>query len=159
MKESDLKESLKNSEQALSVDAVAKLATFERDGRSLTVFITKSFRKRCRKEGVWMQPQLLSTLGNAAYAFDPADARSPGGRDGIFLLTREHRPPNNMMTRIFDQFLDKPGSDAAALGERFGKPLTELIPVRLVSHHMRLLGVMVRDGDSDRLILVDLDRS
>ena len=33
MKESDLKESLKNSEQALSVDDAADLATFERHGR------------------------------------------------------------------------------------------------------------------------------
>lgn len=32
MKESDLRESLKNSEQALSVDNVAELAKFERDG-------------------------------------------------------------------------------------------------------------------------------
>lgn len=159
MGKQDLSQSLKLAEKALSADDLAELATYERDGRSLTVFITKSFYKRSRKEGVWMHPELLTTLQNAAYGFNPVDARSPGGRDGIFLLTREHRPPNSMMTRIFDQFLDKPGSEAETLAERFGNAVTELIPVRLVSHHMRLLGVIVHDGDSDRLILVDLDRS
>ena len=159
MNKRNLKDSLKHSEKALSADDLAELATFERDGRSMTVFITKSFCKRCRKEGAWLHPELLTTLQNAAYGFNPVDARSPGGRDGIFLQTREHRPPNSMMTRIFDQFLDKPGSEAETLAERFGKAVTDLIPVRLVSHHMRLLGVIVRYGDSDRLLLVDLDRS
>lgn len=40
-----------------------------------------------------------------------------------------------------------------------GVPLNELLPVRLVSHHLRLLGVLARTGAADWLVLVDCDRS
>ncbi|OWK36609.1 hypothetical protein FRUB_09172 [Fimbriiglobus ruber] len=33
------------------------------------------------------------------------------------------------------------------------------LPVRLVSHHLRLLGVLARREDADWLVLVDCDRS
>ena len=35
----------------------------------------------------------------------------------------------------------------------------ELLPVRLVSHHLRLLGLLRRGETSDTLVLVDCDRS
>jgi hypothetical protein len=34
-----------------------------------------------------------------------------------------------------------------------------LLPVRLVSHHMRLLGVLAHKDGADWLIIVDCDRS
>ncbi len=34
---------------------------------------------------------------------------------------------------------------------------SDLIPVRLVSHHLRLLGVLKHDEKSDTLVLVDYD--
>ena len=38
-------------------------------------------------------------------------------------------------------------------------PLGDLLPGRLVSHHMRLLGVLARHDDADWLVLVDCDRT
>lgn len=132
---------------------------FVREGRRLHVGLTERLRKAARKEGVWRSRELLATLKNAAYGFDPRDARSPGGRDGIFLMDRTFRPPNEMMRKLFDRFLDKSGSGAEGLAAAVGVPLSELLPVRLVSHHLRLLGVIARRNDADWLILVDCDRS
>ena len=102
---------------------------------------------------------MLATLKNAAYGFDELQARSVGGRDGIFVMDRKFRPPNEMMTKLFDRFLDKPSSGAEELATAVGVPLADLLPVRLVSHHMRLLGVLARKDDADWLVLVDCDRS
>jgi hypothetical protein len=38
-------------------------------------------------------------------------------------------------------------------------PFAELLPVRLVSHRLRLLGVLARRAEADFLALVDCDRS
>jgi hypothetical protein len=102
---------------------------------------------------------MLAALKNAAYGFDERQARSVGGRDGIFLLDRTFRPANEMMRKLFDRFLDNPGSGAEELAGALGTPLAELLPVRLVSHHLRLLGVLARREDADWLVLVDCDRS
>lgn len=102
---------------------------------------------------------MLATLRNAAHGFDESRARSLGGRDGIFVMDRSYRPVNEMMAKLFDRFLDKPGSGADELAAALDVPLGELLPVRLVSHHMRLLGVLARREDADWLVLVDCDRS
>jgi hypothetical protein len=86
-------------------------------------------------------------------------ARSVAGRDGVFLLDRGFRPPNAMMRKIFDRFLDRPDSGAAELASALGVDLPELRPVRLVSHHLRLIGVLARRTDGDWLVLIDCDRS
>jgi hypothetical protein len=108
---------------------------------------------------VWRSRELLATLKNAAYGFDERQARSAGGRDGIFLLDRTFRPANEMMRKLFDRYLDRPDSGAEAVAEALGAPVGELLPVRLVSHHLRLLGVLARKEDGDWLVLVDCDRS
>ena len=64
-----------------------------------------------------------------------------------------------MMRRIFRGFLDSPRPDAAEIASRLGVPLSDLHAVRLVSHHMRLLGVLARKPEADWLVLVDLDPS
>jgi hypothetical protein len=102
---------------------------------------------------------MCATLKNAAYGFDERQARSAGGRDGLFLLDRTFRPPNEMMRKLFDHYLDKPTSGAAELAEALGVKIDELLPVRLVSHHLRLLGVLARKENEDWLVLVDCDRS
>ena len=56
-------------------------------------------------------------------------------RDAAASEVRQHE-------ELFDRFLDKPGSGAKGLAEAVGVPLGELLPVRLVSHHLRLLGVL-----------------
>ena len=64
-----------------------------------------------------------------------------------------------MMQKLFDRFLDKPDSGAKALAAALSTPLSELLPVRLVSHHMRLLGALARGPEEDWLVLVDYDCS
>lgn len=102
---------------------------------------------------------MLATLKNAAYGYDEKQARSAGGRDGIFLMDRTFRPTNEMMHKIFNRFLDNPSSGAEELAAALHMPLQQLLPVRLVSHHMRLLGVLAREESADWLVLVDCDRS
>lgn len=55
------------------------------------------------------------------------------------------------------QFLDKPDPFVATLERELGSSSKVWVPVRLVSHHMRLLGVLDRPGGTDRLVLVDND--
>ena len=40
-----------------------------------------------------------------------------------------------------------------------GRVWKSLVPVRLVSHHLRLLGVLSRGATEDALVLVDFDNS
>lgn len=154
----EAKERLRAIEPELDTETLVFFHTFERGGRPLRVFLTDRLRKAARKEGVWRSPAMLSTLKNAAYGLDERAARSVGGRDGIFIVDRSFRPANAMMTKLFDRFLDKGDSEARAIARALEAKLEELVPVRLVSHHMRLLGVLARDVDEDRLALVDCDR-
>ena len=156
---SEAKERVKAIESALAFAPFVEFHAFEREGRSLRVALTDRLRRTARKEGVWRSRAMLATLQNAAYGFDERQARSVGGRDGIFVMDRTFRPSNEMMVKLFDRFLDKPGGEAAKLAVALGVALAELRPVRLVSHHMRLLGVLARQSGGDWLILVDCDRS
>lgn len=113
--------------------------SFERNGRRLHVAITDRLRAKCRKEGVWKSKEMLVPLQNASYGLDETMARSLGGRDGIFLLDRDHRPRNAMMKKMFDQFLDKPDSEAKAIADLVQTSVDQLRAARLVSHHLRLL--------------------
>jgi hypothetical protein len=159
MELAEAKERLKALEGALAEAPFVEFHAFERQGRTLHVAVTARLRKYARKEGVWRSREMLITLKNAAYGYDERQARSVGGRDGIFLMDRTFRPANAMMGKLFDQFLDNPGSGAGELAAALGSPLAALLPVRLVSHHMRLLGVLARKDDADWLVLVDCDRS
>ena len=71
----------------------------------------------------------------------------------------DHKPPNEMMHKMFDKFIDMPGSEADAIAEGLGVPLSKLAPARLVSHHMRLLGLLHVGAEEDTLVLVDYDDS
>jgi len=62
-----------------------------------------------------------------------------------------------MMRKLFDGYIDKPGSGVEELATALECSVSELLPVRLVSHHMRLLGVLRRTDTGDWLVLVDLD--
>jgi hypothetical protein len=159
MESAEAKERLKAIEGSLVDVPFVEFHAFEREGRILHLAITARLRKAARKEGVWRSREMLATLKNAAYGFDERKARSVGGRDGIFLMDRTFRPANEMMRKLFDRFLDKPDSSAEELVEALAVPLAELLPVRLVSHHMRLLGILARKEDADWLVLVDCDRS
>lgn len=75
----------------------------------------------------------------------------------MFEITRNHKPTNNMMKKLFDRYLDRPNSGVTEVVDQLGTAVDRLIPVRLVSHHMRLLGVLHRSDDRDVLVLVDYD--
>jgi len=140
------------------VDEPISVVTSHRvGGRILDVALTERLRSRCRRGRIWNSRGFLVTLKNAAYGFDPARGLSPGGKDGIFRLTRTHRPANAMMKKIFAGFLDRPDGDALAIASKLGCDIDQLVPVRLVSHHMRLLGVHHGGSDRDVLVLVDYD--
>jgi hypothetical protein len=154
-----VKERVRAIEADLSDHPWVVFHTFEREGRLLHVALTERLRKGARKEGVWRSRPLFTALKNAAYGFDEGRARSVGGRDGIFLLDRTFRPANEMMRKLFDRYLDKADSGAGEVAEALEVPPAGLLPVRLVSHHLRLLGVLARKTDADWLVLVDCDRS
>ena len=112
-----------------------------------------SSRSRVEIEGV------STALKNAEYGFDGAHALSPGGSDGIFILTRDHRPENEMMRKVSNRFLDRPDSGIKEIADELNCIAETLIPVRLVSHHMRLLGILYRADQEDTLVLVDFDNT
>src|SRR5262245_18160546 len=159
MELAEAKERLKAIEADLADRPFVEFHAFLREGRTLRVAVTARLRKVARKEGVWRSRELFATLKNAAYGYDDRQARSGGGRDGIFLLDRTFRPANAMMHKLFDQYLDKPRSGAEEVAEALGVSLAELLPVRLVSHRLRLLGILARKAGGDWLVLVDCDRS
>lgn len=131
--------------------------TFERNGRPLHLAITERFRRACHKGKVWQSKPFLTAIKNAEYGFDPDLARSKGGRDGIFLLDRDFEPRNVMMRKLFNQYIDKPESGLKVIADKLGADATKLQAARLVSHHMRLLGVLWRTPNTDWLVLVDYD--
>lgn len=154
-----LKASVAAVENRLADHPFVVLHSFQRDGRPLRLALTERLRKACKRGRVWQSTAFLTALRNAQYGFDEDKAHSPGGADGIFVLTRTHQPPNEMMRKLFDRFLDRPGSGAEAIAGALGTPLASLIPIRLVSHHLRLLGLLYREDTHDTLVLVDFDDS
>ena len=153
----EAKAAIERVEGSLSALPYVVAHTFSINGRALHVAITDRLRKRCRKGRVWKSPAFLTAFKNAQYGFDPDHAHSPGGADGIFVLTRSHKPANAMMKKVFDRFLDKPDSGAKEIAEYLGTELHSLIAVRVVSHHLRLLGCLHRGEREDTLVLVDYD--
>lgn len=127
------------------------------DDRVLRVGVSPGVIRAARRARLFKSPALLTAFKNAAYGFDEERAKSAGGSDGVFLLTREFRPANAMQKKIFDRFLDRPGSEAGAIAKKLGVPVAELLAVRVVSHHVRLLGVLVRSEKEDTVVLVDVD--
>lgn len=153
------KERLKAIEDGLADAPFVLFHTFAAGGRPLHLALTARLRRHARKAGLWRSREMLATLKNAAYGLDERQARSVGGRDGLFLMDRGFEPVNAMMRKLFDGFLDHHDGGARDLADALGVPVTDLLPVRLVSHHMRLLGVLARKSDADWLVLVDCDRS
>ena len=159
MKLRETRARVRKIEVRLAQELTVRFHTFERNGRRLHVSLTDRLRKNAEKEALWRSRELAVTLNNAAYGYDEMMPRSGSGRDGIFLMDRSFRPVSPMMRKLFDGFLDKKGSGAQEIAADLSTSVADLLPVRLVSHHMRLLGVLHRADDVDSLILVDCDRS
>jgi hypothetical protein len=133
------------------------LSTFARNGRDLHLALTERFYRACRKGKVWQSQALLTAIKNAEYGFDPHLTRSRGGRDGIFLVDRAYTPKNAMITKLFDRYLDVPERGADQIAKALGTATDQLQAARLVSHHLRLLGVLWQATAADWLVLIDYD--
>jgi len=156
----DLKEAkrrLGEAEASLDEATFATFATFDTPHGPLEVLVTDRLRRRCRKGRVWRSTAMLTALKNAAYGLDARAPRSRGGQDGVFLVDRDHRPANSMMKKPYDRFLDKPDPPVGELATALDTDPARWTAVRLVSHHLRLLGVVFDAGDLARLVLVDYD--
>ena len=154
----DFKEMVKKAawgignENAVPIDKIEK--------HNLTVYITDHFVAKCKKGKVWNTPALFSTLKNCEYGFDIKKMKSPGGKDGIFSIDRNYTPKNEMQRKIFDQFLDKDHPLIKTICDISTRNSKDAIAVRVVSHHMRLLGVLfVADEkvNCNQLFLIDYD--
>jgi len=157
MNPEELELQIEEIEEELADEPYGLLGVFDRDGRKIMLGITDRLRKRCQKGMVWKTRGFMATLKNVKYGFDDRIGRSSDDHDGLFLLDRTFKPANEMMRKMFDQYLDKEGSGAESLAAAMGTTLDQLKPVRLVSHHMRLLGVLWQAPEADWLILVDYD--
>ncbi|MBX7174917.1 MAG: hypothetical protein K1X72_28330 [Pyrinomonadaceae bacterium] len=131
--------------------------TFERNGKKLNLCLTERLRRIAKRGRVWKSNRFLTAIKNAEYGFDETKARSRGGSDGIFLLDRNFAPPNAMMRKIFDQYLDKETEEVCKIAKKLKTNIECFRAVRLVSHHFRLLGILHQETETDWLILVDYD--
>jgi hypothetical protein len=150
-----LRTELEEVEARLANEVFVALRPVVRDGRTMHVVLTRRFHRLARRARIWRSPAVLVTLKNAGYGFDPTHARSVGGRDGIFLLDRTVDGP--MTRKIYDRFLDRADSGAAELAAYLAAPIDQLQAVRLVSHQLRLLGVLHRKPTADWLAIVDFE--
>jgi len=155
----EYKNLIQQAEPLLLNEKFVIIKDFIRNNRKLSLAITARLQQKCKKGRVWKNKALLTALKNAEYGFDPNHPHSPGGNDGIFILTREHKKTNQMMNKIFNKFLDNPKEQGfiSDIAKRLETSEKELIAVRLVSHHMRLLGLLHCSDKGDILVLVDFD--
>jgi hypothetical protein len=159
MKLEELKGLVQNIEPDLADYPFVIVHVFTRNGRALHLGLTNRLRQKCRKKRIWNSKAFLTALKNAEYGFDEQLARSAGGQDGIFLVDRNYRPRNAMQNKLFDNYLDRSDSGVQELAANLNTSVETLQAVRLVSHHMRLLGILWRGRNADWLILVDYDQS
>lgn len=66
-------------------------------------------------------------------------------------------PSPAQLRKLFDRFLDRDENGAGELLSAMGAGPDEVWPVRLVSRHLRLLGLLHRGPERDPLVLVDYD--
>lgn len=146
---SEAKILIENVESNLSDEPFIIAYTFERNGKKLHLGITDRLRRKAKRGRVWKSSEFLTALKNAEYGFDESHARSSGGSDGIFLIDRNFTPRNQMMRKIFDQYLDKDTEGISKITEALNTNSSDFRAVRLVSHHLRLLGLLHQDESED----------
>ena len=148
---------LENIDPLLTDEPFVVANTFERNSKKLKLCLTERLRRKAKRGRVWKTNHFLTAIKNAEYGFDETKARSRGGSDGIFLLDRNFTPPNEMMRKIFAQYLDKELENVEAIAKKLNTNSENFRAVRLVSHHLRLIGILHQEKDTDWLILVDYD--
>ncbi len=125
----------------LNSQPVAYFAEFDTPYGMLKVSITERLRRKCRKGRIWKSAAMLTALKNAAYGFDAKAPRSRGG-SGRNILCRPQLSPGPLVP---------------ILATELGSPPKDRVPSRLVSHHMRLLGVISLKPNTAHMALVDYD--
>jgi len=142
---------------ALEAAPFVEIAGFEIEGCVLRLALTQRFKLQAERAGVWGSEAMLHTMMNAGCGFHADRPRSLGGDDGIFVLDRNFCPENVMMRRMFQGFLDRRSEDLEAILRALECTVEDLQAVRLVSNHVRLLGLLHRSSREDWLVLVDVD--
>lgn len=125
--------------------------------RELKVYLSRSLKKQARKSKTWKSKEFCITLRNVKYGLDGETSRSKGGRDGVYLLDRNFTPRNEMQKRIFDRFIDSQSSDYSEILKALKISHNGTQAIRVVSHHMRLVGIYRSHESEDILVLVDVD--
>ncbi|WP_372366723.1 hypothetical protein [Candidatus Uabimicrobium sp. HlEnr_7] len=152
----EIKKKLQILETNLEKESIAFFEKFVTPHGELQVFITARLMKSCKKGKIWKSREMLSTLKNAQYGFDIKASRSRGGNDGIFRIDRTFSPVNSMMKKIF-KFIDKRDGLMTEITNKFNIPKSDWIAVRLVSHNLRLLGIIAITKQDTSLVIVDYD--
>lgn len=152
-----LKTQLAGIESQLESETVVLFSTSTVNDRELQVYLTPQLKKSCKRKRIWKSAPFFITLKNTKYGITPLQSRSRGGRDGVFQLDRAFRPWNEMQRKIFDRFIDRKNSGFGEILAALGLPKSEVQAVRVVSHHMRLLGIHHPGANRDIIVLVDFD--
>lgn len=126
----------------------------------LKLHLTRHFFGCVKKhKGLINDPRLFKAIINLRYGYDPALSMSSGGRDGIFAVTRNYKPTNEMIEKLYNRFYDTVNGKNL-LKRHFGN-IEYLHGVRVVCHSLRLLGFLDHSEQKDiirqKLVLVDLD--
>lgn len=150
---------LEACENYLDKKGVVEFALIDSAERSLQLYLTSIFKKNCKKKRVWKSKAFFITIKNAKYGIDLLNFKSKGGKDGVFIIDRKFTPQNMMQKKIFDQFIDKDNSDYNKIIDKMNFLPNDVNAVRIVSHHMRLLGIHQRVNNIDKIVLVDFDNT
>lgn len=160
MEIADVKAILEELEESIEQNTVSEFAELEIDGKVLVVYLAKDLKKNCQKGKIWKSKPFYITLKNIKYGMDKKQMRSKQGRDGIFLVDRDFRPENSMQTKIYKKYVDKENSsfsEVVKLLDIKKEEKTNIKGVRVVSHHLRLLGFFLEKAEKDILVLFDFD--
>ena len=158
MKDDSIKSKLDFAEKKLQNQFILEYERREINNRMLVTYFSNIFVKNCKKGKVWKSPEFITTLKNLKYGFDESRMRSKSGRDGIFLVDRKYRPKNSLQKKIYDKFIDKDNSDFQVIVTELNMSENAVKGVRVVSHHMRLLGILEIREAEDLIVLIDFDR-
>ena len=155
----ELKKYLVELQSQLTTTDLVLLDTYVVNQKIHNLYLSDLFCRNCLKGKVWLSNEFLITLKNAKYGIEEERLRSKGGKDGIFLLDRKFKPQNAMQTKIFNKFIDSPNSKFLDYAKAFPFTPEETRAIRIVSHHMRLLGLLFQKNEEYCILLVDYDNT
>lgn len=155
----ELKRRIESLEAELNDSGMAYLDFLPVNNKPIRIYLSSWLKKSCNKKRVWKSKKFLITLKNVQYGLDPNNMRSLNGRDGVYLIDRKFRPYNEMQRKLFDQYIDKENSGYRETIKHLKWKTSLTKPVRVVSHHMRLLGLFHSGKVRDEILLVDWDET